>query len=101
LESHAPQSCYFHLSHRLDREASGLMSQLFSKAKPHRPSPLAQVQHRPLSTQPEDMAVRDPMFWKRFSRAVHAAEVDEEKFDGMVSPTSSSSGSMTKATEDR
>lgn len=53
--------------------------------RPHvtRPSPLQQVSHtRPLSSAPPTNGlVRDPLFWKRFSVAVHMNEVgpsDEE-----------------------
>jgi len=56
-----------------------------SKLRPHPPSPLVQVHHlRPLSNGPDNSKagagglVRDPLFWKRFSVAVHTAE-DEEK----------------------
>ncbi|KUJ22755.1 uncharacterized protein LY89DRAFT_680867 [Mollisia scopiformis] len=57
--------------------------------RPHvvRPSPLQQVSHtRPLSSAPPTSGlVRDPLFWKRFSVAVHAAEVcDEESGKGSV-----------------
>ncbi|KAF7913793.1 uncharacterized protein EAF01_000199 [Botrytis porri] len=46
--------------------------------KEHRPSPLKQeVSQRPISMQSPSMGlVRDPMFWKRFSTAVHMSEVD-------------------------
>lgn len=45
---------------------------------PVRPSPLAQVHlTRPISTAPQTQGlVRDPLFWKRFSTAVHMNEVD-------------------------
>lgn len=56
-----------------------------SRERQHRRSPLAQVHHtRPLSTGPDHTmaaaggVVRDPLFWKRFSVAVHKAE-DVEK----------------------
>jgi len=44
---------------------------------PVRPSPLAQVHlTRPISTAPQTQGlVRDPLFWKRFSTAVHMNEV--------------------------
>ncbi|RDL36875.1 uncharacterized protein BP5553_06227 [Venustampulla echinocandica] len=55
----------------------------------NKPSPLQQVHHtRPVSqAQPEMGLVRDPMFWKRFSAAVHIAEEGGES--GNSSPTSS------------
>lgn len=79
-----------------------------------RPSPLAQVQHtRPLSTIPDvpsratsanpdsadeeqgDMGlVRDPYFWKRFSAAVHASEID---LSGPPEPTSATSSKGSSA----
>ncbi|KAF7856880.1 hypothetical protein EAF04_009641 [Stromatinia cepivora] len=49
----------------------------------HRPSPLKQeVSQRPVSMQSHSMGlVRDPMFWKRFSTAVHMSEVDLKELE--------------------
>ncbi|KAB8302877.1 hypothetical protein EYC80_006204 [Monilinia laxa] len=51
--------------------------------KEHRPSPLKQeVSQRPVSMQsPSIGLVRDPMFWKRFSTAVHMSEVDLKEIE--------------------
>ncbi|QSZ31005.1 hypothetical protein DSL72_000566 [Monilinia vaccinii-corymbosi] len=51
--------------------------------KEHRPSPLKQeVSQRPISMQSPSMGlVRDPMFWKRFSTAVHMSEVDLKEIE--------------------
>ncbi|KAF7915776.1 uncharacterized protein EAE98_009347 [Botrytis deweyae] len=51
--------------------------------KEHRPSPLKQeVSQRPISMQSPSMGlVRDPMFWKRFSTAVHMSEVDLKELE--------------------
>ena len=61
-----------------------------SHLRPHPPSPLVQVHHlRPLSIGPNNTRagagglVRDPMFWKRFSKAVHLTE-DVEKIPKSV-----------------
>jgi len=67
--------------------------------KPHvaKPSPLAQVHLiRPLSQLPPTSGlVRDPQFWKRFSTAMHMADVevpvDQEKGVSSGRKTSKSS----------
>ncbi|KAI1004967.1 hypothetical protein K3495_g3251 [Podosphaera aphanis] len=50
--------------------------------RPHviRPSPLAQVSHqRSLSlVPPSSELIRDPLFWKRFSMAMHTEKLDVE-----------------------
>ncbi|ESZ92380.1 hypothetical protein SBOR_7235 [Sclerotinia borealis F-4128] len=52
-------------------------------AKEHRPSPLQrEVSQRPISMQSQSIGlVRDPMFWKRFSTAVHMSEVDLKELE--------------------
>jgi hypothetical protein len=71
--------------------------------KPHvqRPSPLQQVHlTRPIShVPPTSGLVRDPLFWKRFSTAVHMTEVpvdDEEKGAQSRKNSKSTSSSLDK-----
>ncbi|KAL5347044.1 hypothetical protein ACLOAV_008187 [Pseudogymnoascus australis] len=57
----------------------------------HRPSPLAQEVHlRPVSEQP-NLSVADPIFWKRFSAAIHEAEGADVE-NGRARSTSASTG---------
>jgi len=57
----------------------------------HRPSPLQQVAHtRPLSQAPPTPgAVRDSLFWKRFSTAVHQTESSKDEEAGTQSSSRS------------
>lgn len=58
----------------------------------HRPSPLAQEVHlRSVSEQP-NLAVADPIFWKRFSAAIHEAEAEADTENGRARSTSASTG---------
>lgn len=58
----------------------------------HRPSPLAQEVHlRPVSEQP-NLAIADPIFWKRFSAAIHEAEGAADIENGRARSTSASTG---------
>ena len=57
----------------------------------HRPSPLAQEVHlRPVSELP-NLSVVDPIFWKRFSAAIHEAEGADAE-NGRARSTSASTG---------
>lgn len=66
--------------------------------QPHiqRPSPLAQVhQLRPVSQLPPTSGlVRDPLFWKRFSVAIHMTEVDGDEESGKSGTSASGSVEM-------
>ncbi|KFY18179.1 hypothetical protein V492_00093 [Pseudogymnoascus sp. VKM F-4246] len=66
----------------------------------HRPSPLAQEVHlRPVSELP-NLAVADPIFWKRFSAAIHEAEGSDIE-NGRARSTSDSTGyTMDKTGDD-
>ncbi|KFY61250.1 hypothetical protein V496_05104 [Pseudogymnoascus sp. VKM F-4515 (FW-2607)] len=66
----------------------------------HRPSPLAQEVHlRPVSELP-NLSVADPIFWKRFSAAIHEAEGADVE-NGRARSTSASTGeSMDKPGDD-
>jgi hypothetical protein len=64
----------------------------------HRPSPLAQEVHlRSLSVQLEDMTVPDPLFWKRFSAAIHEAEGADIENERVRATSASTSESVEKA----
>ncbi|KFY18737.1 hypothetical protein V493_08379 [Pseudogymnoascus sp. VKM F-4281 (FW-2241)] len=66
----------------------------------HRPSPLAQEVHlRPVSEQP-NLSVADPIFWKRFSAAIHEAEGADAENGRARSTSASTGGTMDKNGDD-